>query len=132
MRLTIAIAALVAGCSSSQQTETTSSASTTVGSVTTAPVATTSGPATTMSGGGFVTVDDLPDWPASYTGPREGPFFYGSLEHLEYIVACMTDLGYPWSLNPETGMISVAGTDASTAAGYEAQKACGQKAIDVG
>jgi len=41
--IAIAIAALVAGCSSSQQTETTTSAPTTVGSATTAPVATTSG-----------------------------------------------------------------------------------------
>ena len=78
-----------------------------------------------------VSPDDLPDWPASYEGPRIGLFYPYGVEHVEYQVACLTDLGFSvWSTADGRGISVAEGTPFTLI--DPARRACSQKAFEIG
>ncbi len=78
-----------------------------------------------------VSPDDLPDWPASYEGPRSGPFYPYGVEHVEYQVACLTDLGFSvWSTADGRGISVAEGTPFALI--DPARRACSPKAFEIG
>lgn len=87
------LAVLAAGCSqpSASQTVDTQAPSPTAESQTT----------TTLPRVDESTTSEATDWPASYTGPRNGPFFPGGPEQIEFTIACLIDSGFSVSLRAD-------------------------------
>ncbi len=79
----------------------------------------------------LISTADLPDWPASYTGPRTGRFFPDGREHLDYIIACVTDLGFAVTLRPDgRGFTVPEGTPVTEM--RKVVDACRTKAFEIG
>jgi len=64
-------------------------------------------------------------------GPRVGPFFDGGPEDTEYLLTCLTDLGFPVRPASDGHGFYTSG-DASPSALRAGVVACGQKAVDIG
>jgi len=123
-------ATMLVGCASAQPTTTMALSPALASSTSTVPTSTSPTPST-ASLDGAVTAGDLPNWPATYTGPRVGPFFDGGPEDTEYLLTCLTDLGFPVRPASDGHGFYTSG-DASPSALRAGVVACGQKAVDIG
>lgn len=116
------LAVLAAGCSqtSVSQTVDTQAPSPTAESQTT----------TTLPRVAESTTSEVTDWPASYTGPRNGPFFPGGPEHIEFTIACLIDSGF--SVSPRADGRGYSGPNGPDPRFQEALTRCEQLSFELG